>query len=102
MPASHPFRALVPRHGMSASETEPGIPAMDNVGYARVSTDDQALALQLNALRAAGCEIIYEDRLSGAAAHRPGLIANHASIRMTQLYNRNDEASLDEVERILI
>ena len=31
------------------------------------------------------------------------MIANHASIRTTQLYDqRNDEVSLDEVERILI
>ena len=48
---------------------------MNNIGYARISTDDQTLALQLDALRAAGCEPIHEDRLSGAAAHRPGLIA---------------------------
>src|SRR4051794_41883399 len=48
---------------------------MTNVGYARVSMDDQTLALQLDALQAAGCEVIHEDRLSGAAAHRPGLIA---------------------------
>jgi hypothetical protein len=30
------------------------------------------------------------------------MIANHASTRTTQLYDRNDEVSLDEVERILI
>ena len=48
---------------------------MNKIGYARISTDDQTLALQLDALRAAGCEVIHEDRLSGAAAHRPGLIA---------------------------
>ena len=41
---------------------------MNKVGYARVSTDDQTLALQLDALQAAGCDIVHEDRLSGAAA----------------------------------
>jgi len=32
------------------------------IGYARVSTDDQNLDLQRDALRLAGCEKIYEDR----------------------------------------
>ena len=43
------------------------------IGYARISTDDQNLALQHDALAAAGCEKIYEDRISGARAERPGL-----------------------------
>lgn len=43
------------------------------LGYARVSTDDQNLDLQRDALHLAGCEKIYEDRISGAKAARPGL-----------------------------
>jgi DNA invertase Pin-like site-specific DNA recombinase len=43
------------------------------VGYARVSTMDQNLDLQRTALAKAGCGKIYEDRLSGTRAERPGL-----------------------------
>jgi DNA invertase Pin-like site-specific DNA recombinase len=43
------------------------------IGYARVSTDDQNLDLQRDALRTAGCEKIYEDCISGAKVARPGL-----------------------------
>ncbi len=43
------------------------------VGYARVSTAEQTLALQEDALRAAGCERIFTDTMSGAQVERPGL-----------------------------
>lgn len=44
------------------------------IGYARVSTDEQNLDLQRQALEAAGCEAVYEDKgISGAANERPGL-----------------------------
>ena len=43
------------------------------IGYARVSTDDQHLDLQLNALTLAGCDPIFEDRgVSATAKRRPG------------------------------
>src|SRR5687768_15302242 len=41
------------------------------VGYARVSTQEQDLALQLDTLRNAGCERIFEEKASGAQRERP-------------------------------
>jgi DNA invertase Pin-like site-specific DNA recombinase len=43
------------------------------LGYARVSTGEQKLDLQLDALEEAGCERIYEEKTSGAAKNRPEL-----------------------------
>jgi len=44
-----------------------------NLGYARVSTQEQNLDLQIDALRAAGCENVYTDKMSGTKTERPGL-----------------------------
>ena len=44
------------------------------IGYARVSTTDQNLTLQKDALEKAGCERIYEEELSGTKDNRPGLL----------------------------
>ena len=42
-----------------------------NIGYARVSTRDQTVALQVDALTAVGCGKVYTEVISGAATERP-------------------------------
>lgn len=43
------------------------------IGYARVSTLDQNLDLQKEALQTEGCEKVYEDKVSGLKTNKPGL-----------------------------
>ena len=54
---------------------------MPAIGYARVSTGDQEVALQLDALQKAGCETIFRDQASGAKTDRPGLAEALAHVR---------------------
>lgn len=43
------------------------------IGYMRVSTDDQDMALQEDALRRYGCEVVYAEKMSGKTVSRPEL-----------------------------
>ena len=43
------------------------------IGYARVSTSDQDLNLQVDDLEAAECTLVFTDKGSGATSDRPGL-----------------------------
>ena len=45
------------------------------IGYAQVSTDDQNLDLQHDALKKAGCEKFFDDHMTGNKISRPGLEA---------------------------
>lgn len=68
----------IPVHPLSAAQlVEP--PRL--VGYARVSTDIQTSRLQIDALKAAGCERIFEDKESGALRSRPKLDRALAELR---------------------
>jgi DNA invertase Pin-like site-specific DNA recombinase len=52
-----------------------------DIGYARVSTKDQSLDLQVDALRRVGCAKVYTEVASGAKARRPVLEALLAELR---------------------
>ena len=78
------------------------------LGYARVSTQDQNLTGQLEALKAAGADLIYREKISGARADRPQLAKLMASLKagdvllVTKLdrFGRSTRELLDLIERI--
>ena len=69
---------------------------MGLIGYARISTSEakQVLDRQIDALHAAGCERVFQDTASGAAAERPGLAACLDHLR------RNDVLVVLDLDRL--
>lgn len=51
------------------------------IGYARVSTEDQSLQLQIDALTEAGCELIFQEKVSGKNADRQQLKELRSQLR---------------------
>jgi DNA invertase Pin-like site-specific DNA recombinase len=72
------------------------------IGYARVSTIEQNLNLQQDALKESGCEKIIVDKLSGALAERPGLTKIKELLRKGDTLEFHLIGALSEFERNLI
>jgi DNA invertase Pin-like site-specific DNA recombinase len=64
------------------------------IGYARVSTDDQHLATQLERLHQVGCKRIYKEKASGVKIERPELSA------MLDYVREGDTAVVCKLDRI--
>lgn len=64
------------------------------IGYARVSTEDQQLSLQLEALKKAGCRKIFREKVSGAGRKRPELI------RMLDQLREGDIVVVSKLDRL--
>jgi DNA invertase Pin-like site-specific DNA recombinase len=66
------------------------------IGYARVSTADQSLDLQMDALNEYGCEEIFQEKMSGAKDDRPELIQ---ALRMLRAGDKFVVYKLDRLAR---
>lgn len=78
------------------------------IGYARVSTQDQNLDRQLDNLRAAGCERIFNEKMTGTKSDRPELKAMLLTLRSGDVLvidsfsrlSRSTKDLLDLVEKL--
>ncbi len=64
------------------------------IGYARVSTKDQNLNLQIEALEKAGCEKIYQEKISGTTKNRPELD------KMIEQFREGDQLYVWRLDRL--
>lgn len=64
------------------------------IGYARVSTKDQNLDLQIEALEKAGCDKIYQEKVSGSTKNRPELD------KMIEQLRKDDELIVWRLDRL--
>ena len=64
------------------------------IGYARVSTKDQDLALQIDALKKAGCKKIFQEKRTGATKERPELK------RMIEQLRKEDVVVIWKLDRL--
>lgn len=77
-----------------------------NIGYARVSTNDQKLESQLELLKNAGAEVIYQEKMTGKTTHRPEfekilqMIRSDDTLIITKLdrFARNTREALEIVQ----
>ncbi len=75
------FKVIATLHPHAALSDDVAPQLARRIGYARVSTDEQTLNAQKDALRAAGCVDVFEDIISGAVTARRGLDAALAALR---------------------